>query len=48
LKANPGISKQEAFDRCRAIVIHGDDLAKVHAREEALDDSEIEKGRRIL
>ena len=48
LKANPGMSKQEAFDRCRAIVIHGDDLAKVHAREEALDDREIEKGRRIL
>lgn len=48
LKKNPGMSKDEAFKKCRAIVIHGDDLAKVHAREEALDDNEIEKGRRIL
>ena len=48
LKKNPGMSKDEAFAKCRAIVIHGDDLAKVHAREEALDDNEIEKGRRIL
>lgn len=47
-KANPGMSKQEAFDKCRAIVIHGDDLAKVHAREEALDDNEIEKGKKIM
>ena len=32
----------------RAIVIHGDELARVHAAEEALDDNEIEKGKVFL
>lgn len=48
LELNPGMSENEAFAKCRAIVIHGDELAKVHAAEEALDDNEIEKGRKIM
>ena len=45
---NPEMSEAEAFEKCQAIVIHGDELAKVHASEEALDDNEIEKGRKIM
>jgi len=41
------ITEEEAFDKCNAIVIHGDTLARVHNAEEALDDDEIEKGRKI-
>lgn len=33
---------------CTAIVIHGDELARVNSAEQALDDSEIEKGRIIM
>lgn len=33
---------------CNAIVIHGDTLAAVNNAEEALDDDEIEKGRKIM
>jgi len=42
------MSEADAFEKCRAIVIHGDELARVHAAEEALDDNEIEKGRVIM
>jgi sodium/potassium-transporting ATPase subunit alpha len=42
------LTEEEAFDKCTAIVIHGDTLAKVHNAEEALDDDEIEKGRKIM
>jgi len=48
LELNPNMSENEAFAKCKAIVIHGDDLAKVHNAEEALDDNEIEKGRKIM
>ena len=48
LAAHPELSEQEAFDMCQAIVIHGDELARVHAAEEALDENEIEKGRKIM
>lgn len=41
-------TEEEAFDKCNAIVIHGDTLARVHNAEEALDDDEIEKGRKIM
>jgi len=34
--------------KCGSIVIHGDELAKINREEEALDDNEIEKGRRIM
>ena len=42
------LNEEEAFEKCNAIVIHGDTLARVHAAEEALDDDEIEKGRKIM
>lgn len=41
-------TEEEAFAKCNAIVIHGDKLAQVHNAEEALDDDEIEKGRKIM
>jgi sodium/potassium-transporting ATPase subunit alpha len=33
-----GMSPDEAWSKCRALVIHGDTLAEKHAMEEALDD----------
>lgn len=39
---------EEAFEECKAIVIHGDKLAGVINAEEALDDDEPEKGRIIM
>ena len=42
------LTEEEAFEKCTAIVIHGDTLARVHNAEEALDDDEIEKGRKIM
>ena len=39
---------EEAMLKCKSIVIHGDELAKINREEEALDDNEIEKGRRIM
>jgi len=41
-------TEDEAFEKCNAIVIHGDKLAKVNAREDAWDDDEIEKGRTVM
>merc|ERR1711971_1373791 len=38
----------EAFKKCTGIVIHGDELARVHAAEDALEDDEIEKGRTVM
>merc|ERR1719218_352643 len=37
-KAYPELEKHEAFERCKSICIHGDELARVHAAEDALDD----------
>jgi sodium/potassium-transporting ATPase subunit alpha len=48
LKKNPSMSEADAFEMCNAIVIHGDELARVHGEEEALDENEIEKGRKIM
>jgi sodium/potassium-transporting ATPase subunit alpha len=48
LEHNPNMTEAEAFEMCTGIVIHGDELAKVHAAEEALDDNDIEKGRTIM
>jgi sodium/potassium-transporting ATPase subunit alpha len=42
------MSHEEAWEKSRAIVIHGDELARVHRAEEALDDNEIEKGKVLL
>jgi magnesium-transporting ATPase (P-type) len=33
-----GLAHEEAWDKCRAIVIHGDLLAEKHANENNLDD----------
>jgi len=41
------LDESEAFEKCQAIVIHGETLGKVHAAEETYDDNEIEKGRQI-
>ena len=42
------ITEEEAFEKCNAIVIHGDKLARENAKEDALDDDEIEKGRTVM
>merc|ERR1719491_494584 len=41
-------AREECFKNSKAIVIHGDTLAKVHAAEDALEDDEIEKGRIVM
>jgi len=48
LRNHPELTHEEAWEMARAIVIHGDELARVHAAEEALDDNEIEKGKIIM
>jgi sodium/potassium-transporting ATPase subunit alpha len=40
-----GMSPEQAWEQCQAIVIHGDLLAEKHANEEKLDDMDPEKGR---
>jgi len=42
------ITEEEAFEKCNAIVIHGDKLAQENSKEDALDDDEIEKGRTVM
>lgn len=42
------MSPEEAYERCNAIVIHGDELAMKNADEEILDDNDPEKGRFLL
>lgn len=48
LKKYPELPENEVFEMCQAIVIHGDELARINAAEDALDDNEIEKGRKLL
>lgn len=48
LRKHPEISHEDAWEMAQSIVIHGDELARVHAAEDALDDNEIEKGRIIM
>lgn len=43
-----GMSPEEAWSRCRAIVIHGDLLAEKHALEQELDDLDPEKNRFLI
>ena len=43
-----GMSKEDAWEKCRAIVIHGDLLAEKHALEATLDDLDPEKGRFLI
>jgi len=48
LKQHPELDRNEVWHMAKSIVIHGDELARIHAAEEALDDNEIEKGRQIM
>jgi sodium/potassium-transporting ATPase subunit alpha len=43
-----GYSQEEAWAKCRAVVVHGDLLAEKHANEDFLDDDDPEKGRFLL
>jgi sodium/potassium-transporting ATPase subunit alpha len=43
-----GMSEEEAMAKCKSIVIHGDELARTNAAEEAFDDNELEKGRKVM
>mmetsp|Transcript_22779 Transcript_22779/g.21986 ORF Transcript_22779/g.21986 Transcript_22779/m.21986 type:complete len:344 (+) Transcript_22779:1427-2458(+) len=43
-----GYSEEEAWSRCKAVVIHGDELAEKYAAQEYLDDLDPEKGRFLL
>ena len=43
-----GLSHEEAWNRCQAIVVHGDLLAQKHANEDNLDDNDPEKGRFLI
>jgi len=40
-----GMSHEEAWSKCNAIVIHGDLLAHKHQEDQELDDSDPDKGR---
>lgn len=44
----PDMPREEAWAKAESVVIHGDELAKIHAAEEALDDNEPEKGKQIM
>ena len=43
-----GMNKEEAWAQCKSIVIHGDKLAKKHAKQELMDDNDPEKGRFLM
>lgn len=42
------MSKEDAWEQCRAIVIHGDLLAEKHAEEAELDEADPERGRYLM
>lgn len=42
------MNKEEAWAQCKSIVIHGDKLAKKHAKQELMDDNDPEKGRFLM
>lgn len=43
-----GMSSEEAFEKCNALVVHGDELALRHSNEQELDDDDPEKGKFLL
>lgn len=43
-----GMNSDEAFERCNAVVVHGDELAVKNQEEQGLDDNDPEKGRFLL
>ena len=42
------MSSEEAFEKCNALVVHGDELALRHSNEQELDDDDPEKGKFLL
>lgn len=42
------MDKEEAWNKCQAIVIHGDLLAEKHLQQDMLDDMDPEKGRFLI
>jgi sodium/potassium-transporting ATPase subunit alpha len=42
------IAEEDCMKNSKAIVIHGDKLAKVMAKDDAMEDDEIEKGRTVM
>jgi len=42
------MSSEEAYERCNAVVVHGDELAERNQNEAGLDDNDPEKGRFLL
>ena len=48
IAAHPEWTKEKCFDECTSIVIHGDTLAEINNKEDALEDDEPEKGRTIM
>ena len=43
-----GMDQEEAWSKCKAIVIHGDHLAEKHAEQSNIDDADPEKGRFLI
>ena len=43
-----GMDEEEAMEKCDAIVIHGDELARRNVAQDNLDDDDPEKGRFLL
>ena len=43
-----GMTEEKAMSECKAIVVHGDELAAVNFEEEGFDDQEVEKGRKVM
>lgn len=43
-----GMNEDEAYDKCDAIVIHGDELARRNALQEQFDEDDPEKGRFLM
>jgi len=43
-----GMDEDEAYDKCDAIVIHGDELARRNALQEQFDPDDPEKGRFLM
>jgi len=47
-RENPEMDPGKAWELARSIVVHGDELAKMHNADEALEPDEIEKGRVLM
>jgi sodium/potassium-transporting ATPase subunit alpha len=47
-RENPDMDPGKAWEMARSIVIHGDELARVNNADEALEPTEVEKGRVLM